>query len=80
MLVSETFTLPVGFCFYEPDPKMKAWRKEEKRLKDKNVEKKHRPPMLEEDPNYPNKKVVALKLLTDFMSFFSQIRIKAVAA
>ena len=59
---------------------MKAWRKEEKRLKDKNIEKKYRPPMPEEDPHYPNKKVVALKLLTDFMSFFSQIRIKAVAA
>ena len=30
LLVSETLTVPVGFCFYEPDPKMSAWRKEEK--------------------------------------------------
>ena len=80
LLVSEPFTVPVGFCFYEPDPKMSAWRKEEKRLKDKKVEKKYRPKMPEEDPNYPNKKILALKLLTDFMSFFPTIRVKAVAA
>ena len=35
LLVSETLTIPVGFSFYEPDPKMTAWRKEEKRLKEK---------------------------------------------
>jgi hypothetical protein len=33
--VSETLTVPVGFCFYEPDPKRVVWRKEEKRLKEK---------------------------------------------
>lgn len=26
LLVSEQFTIPVGFCFYAPDPKMVAWR------------------------------------------------------
>lgn len=80
LLVSEPFTIPVGFCFYEPDPKMSAWRKEEKRLKDKKVEKLYRPKKPEEDPNYPNKKVLALKLLANFMSFFPTIRVKAVAA
>lgn len=70
LLVSEPFTIPVGFCFYEPDPKMSAWRKEEKRLKDKKVEKKYRPKMPEADPNYPNKKVLALQLLTDFIYIF----------
>lgn len=80
LLVSETLTVPVGFCFYEPDPKMSAWRKEEKRLKEKEVAKKHRPPAPVEDPNYPGKKALALKLLSDFMKLFPTIRIKAVAA
>ena len=26
LLVSNEFTIPVGFCFYAPDPKMVAWR------------------------------------------------------
>jgi len=79
LLVSETLTIPVGFCFYEPDPKMTAWRKEEKRLKEKEVAKKYRPPAPAEDPNYPGKKLLALKLLSNFASLFPAIRIKAVA-
>src|SRR5665647_2506915 len=27
VLVSRNITIPVGFCFYEPDPKQSAWRK-----------------------------------------------------
>jgi hypothetical protein len=78
LLVSETLTIPVGFCFYEPDPKMIAWRKEEKRLKEKEVAKCHRQPMPAEDANYPGKKALALKLLSSFMKLFPAIRIKAV--
>ncbi len=37
LFVNEHLTVPVGFCFYEPDPKMTAWRKEEKRLKEKGL-------------------------------------------
>jgi hypothetical protein len=79
LLVSETLTVPVGFCFYEPDPKMIAWRKEEKRLKEKEVAKKYRPPAPTEDPNYPGKKTLALKLLSSFASLFPTVRVKAVA-
>jgi hypothetical protein len=79
LLVSETLTIPVGFCFYEPDPKMTAWRKEEKRLKEKEVAKCYRPPVPTEDPNYPGKKALALKLLSDFMKLFPVMRVKAVA-
>ncbi|MDQ3018784.1 MAG: transposase [bacterium] len=78
--MSETLTVPVGFCFYEPDPKMSAWRKEEKRLKGKEVSKTYRPPAPAEDPSYPGKKSLALKLLSDFMKLFPTISIKAVAA
>ena len=80
LLVSNTFTIPVGFCFYAPDPKMAAWRKQEKILKEKKVEKKYRPTEPAEDPNYPNKKILALKLISDFMLLFKDIRVNAVAA
>ncbi len=80
VLVSKELTLPIGFCFYEPDPKMVAWRKEEKRLKEKGVAKCHRPPLPPHNPKYPAKKELALKLLKNFMSFFEDFKVKAVTA
>lgn len=80
LLVCEKVTLPVGFIFYEPDPKKTAWRKEEARLIKKGVEKKHRPSAPAADPNYPNKKELALKLISDFAKAFGEVRVKAVTA
>ena len=80
LLVCEKVTLPVGFIFYEPDPKQIAWRKEEARLRKKGVEKKFRPKAPEPDPNYPNKKTLALKLISDYSEAFSEVRVKAVIA
>lgn len=80
LLVTETLTIPAGFCFYAPDPKMVVWRKQEKLLKEKEVAKCHRPKAPTEDPNYPNKKTLALKLLSSFKKAFPSIRVKAVAA
>ena len=80
LLVCEKVTVPVGFGFYKPDPDQIAWRKEEARLKKKGVEKKYRPKAPPKDPDYPSKKELALKLLSDFSSTFSEIRIKAVGA
>jgi hypothetical protein len=80
LLVCEKVTLPVGFYFYEPDPKQVAWRKEDARLREKGVEKKHRPLPLVADENYPSKKALALKLLSNFANRFSEIRVKAVEA
>ena len=80
LLVCEKVTLPVGFYFYEPDPKQKAWRKENSRLTKKGVEKKYRPEAPPVDSNYPSKKTLALKLISDFSETFSEVRVKAVAA
>jgi hypothetical protein len=33
LLVTAVLTIPVGFAFYQPDPGLKAWEKEEQRLK-----------------------------------------------
>lgn len=40
VLVTPIVTLPVGFSFYRPDPELKAWEKEEQRLKTQGVVKK----------------------------------------
>jgi DDE superfamily endonuclease len=80
LLVCEKVTIPVGFYFYEPDPKKVAWRKEDARLRKKGVEKKYRPIVPDADPNYPSKKELALKLLSEFSSAFSEITIKSVVA
>lgn len=80
LLVSNELTIPVGFEFYEPDPEMIRWRKENKRLREKDVEKKYRPQKPTDNPNYPSKKLLGLKLLADFSRDFSFIRVKATVA
>ena len=80
LLVSDTLTLPVGFRFYEPDPAISAWRKEDKRLRKRGVPKKHRPTMPERHSNYPTKLSLAVDMLTGFKSDFSGIKIKATIA
>lgn len=80
LLVTKEFTIPVGFKFYAPNPKMTAWRKEDRRLREKKVAKKYRPPMPEVDPDYPSKVKVALGLLKTFTENFVGFKIKAVLA
>lgn len=78
LLVSKGITIPVGFYFYEPDPKQSAWCKEDERLRKKGVAKKYRierPPI---DNNYPSKKELGMKLLANFMEICGDIKIKAV--
>ena len=55
LLVTLKITLPVGFSFYQPDPAIKAWVKENKRLKSTGVIKKDRPKAPLRDPKYPTK-------------------------
>ncbi len=80
LLVSENLSIPVGFCFYEPDPAISAWKREDKRLRQKGVAAQHRPSRPERDPAYPTKLLLALNLLTIFIKSFSHIRVKAVIA
>ena len=80
VLVTEKLTLPVGFCFYEPDPEMSLWKKEDQRLQDKGVEKRYRPKPPKENENYPGKKTLALKLVANFVALCPDILIRAVDA
>ena len=80
VLITDKITVPVGFEFYEPDPVLSAWRKEDKRLRQKRVAKRYRPKQPERDPSYPTKIALGLKLVNTFVKHFKEIRIKAVVA
>ena len=80
ILVSDKITLPVGFKFYEPDPDVSKWAKEDKRLRKKGVKKKYRPEKPAIDDKYPGKKKIATELITSFIKSFDSIKIKSVLA
>lgn len=80
ILIAEEITIPVGFRFYEPDPQLTAWRKEEARLIKKKVEKKYRPCKPEKNPNYPTKIELAEQLIEEFTANHTSVRVKAVVA
>jgi hypothetical protein len=77
-LVAEEITTPVGFRFYEPDPKLIAWRKEEVRLVKKKVEKKYRPCKPENNPDYPTKIELAAQLVEELADNHKSYRVKDV--
>ncbi|WP_221896284.1 hypothetical protein [Bathymodiolus japonicus methanotrophic gill symbiont] len=71
---------PIGFFFYMPDPALKQWDKEDKRLKKSGIAKKDRPIKPERDSAYPTKTEIALGLLKEFKVAHSLIKIKGVLA
>lgn len=80
LLVTEEITLPVGFCFYRPDPKLKIWEKEDKKLKKAGVIKKKRPQKPQKDKLYPTKQEILLQLIEKFRVEHSDITIKMLVA
>ena len=80
LLVSATFTFPVGFGFYRPDPAMRAWKKEDKRLLKAGVKASMRPKAPAHDPNYPSKAQIALSLIEEFRRSHPEFTLKAVLA
>lgn len=80
VLVTPKITVPVGFAFHMPDPALRAWEKNDKRLKKQGVPKSLRPAKPPRDPNYPTMPRIALSLLRQFKSAHPQIRIRCVLA
>lgn len=78
LLVSPIITIPVSFAFYQPDPRLKAWEKEDRRLKTRGIAKKDRPAKPSRDPRYPTKAALLLELLVQFQNHFPDLEIKAV--
>jgi len=80
VLVTDSITIPVGFEFYQPDPAMSDWVKEDKKLRKNGVLKKYRPEKPSINPEYPSKKDLGIKLVNDFTTNFANIKIKATIA
>jgi hypothetical protein len=80
VLVNDKVTIPVGFEFYQPDPSMSKWVKEDKRMRKNGVLKKYRPEKPSVNQDYPSKKDLGLKLVRDFVVNFPSIKIKATVA
>ena len=80
LLVTKKVSIPVGFEFYRMDPVLRAWQKEERRLKSKGVKKINRPKAPQRDKAYPTKNEIGLSLVRSFKADFSEIKIKSVKA
>jgi DDE superfamily endonuclease len=80
LLVTPKISIPVGFVFYQPDPELSAWYRQEKALKKQKVPKAQRPPKPAPHPNYPTKQQLALSLLEDFKANYRDIRVHLITA
>lgn len=81
VLVTDVATFPVGFRFYVPDPALSAWKKQDKSLKQKGIQKQQRPTRPEPDHiRYPTMQSLTLDMLREFVDAFPTIAIKGVLA
>jgi hypothetical protein len=80
VLITPKITIPVGFAFHMPDPGLKAWSKNNKKLKEKCVPKKERPAKPDRDKNYPTMPQIAVSLLEKFRKAHPQIHIQCIFA
>ena len=79
-LVTPKVSLPVGFRFYQPDPVVKEWKKNEEKLKQQGVKKSERPPRPAPNPAYPSKGQLLLDLLEEFKFYHPGFVVKAILA
>jgi hypothetical protein len=80
VLIAKNITIPVGFQFYMPDPKLKEWKKQDEKLRKKGVAKKNRPVKPDIDDNYPQIPEIALNLLREFKENHPQIKVQCIVA
>lgn len=78
VLVTDKVTIPLGFSFYEPDPKWMKWSATDKKLKKQKVPKKDRP--IEPEKTHKGKRELAVGLVEEFVSNFPEFKIRAVCA
>jgi len=80
LLVTDKITIPVGFKFYIPDPKKIAWHKNDEELRKQKTPKSARPEPPAYDLKFPTKIELALQLLNEFNTHFSDITIQSISA
>jgi hypothetical protein len=80
VLVSKELTIPVGFKFFEPDPELRKWRIQCKKLRSEGVAKEDLPMAPTRNPQNPKKTELALSLIEDFATHHPEIKIEAITA
>lgn len=80
LLVTPKISIPVGFVFYQPDPELSAWYRQEKARQKQKAPKAQRLPKPAPNPNYPTKQQLALRLLEEFKVNHPDIRIHCITA
>ena len=78
VLVTNKVTIPLGFAFYEPDPKWIEWSAKYKKLKKQKTPKADRP--AEPEKTHKSKREIAVNLVEEFVSNFPKFKIRAVYA
>ncbi len=79
-LVTGQVSLPVGFRFYQPDPAVTAWKKNDDALKKQGIKKSARPAKPEPNVAYPGKPDLLLDLLRQFQQDHPEVQVKAILA
>ncbi|WP_146066756.1 hypothetical protein [Candidatus Venteria ishoeyi] len=77
-MITPKISLPVGFRFYEPDPVMRQWKKNDEKLKKQGIKKSERPVEPAKNSKYPSKLALMLELLEEFKFYHLHIRVKAI--
>ena len=80
ILVTNKITIPVGFRFYAPDPKMTEWKKNDQKLRKNKIPKSKRPKLPKKNPNFPTKIELTIQMLKDFKKNFPDIKIQSISA
>tara|TARA_X000001036_G_scaffold435332_1_gene476378 strand:- start:82 stop:1530 length:1449 start_codon:yes stop_codon:yes gene_type:complete len=80
LLITDKLTIPVGFCFYQPDPDFSEWKKQDKKLRKKMVPKSERPAKPARNTDFPTKQESAIALIKQFKSSHESILVKAILA
>lgn len=78
LLNSSKVSLPVGFRFYQPDPAISQWKKNDERLNKSGVKASRRPPKPRPNAAYPSKPELMLALLKEFKHYHPLLKIKAI--
>lgn len=73
VLVTNKVTIPLGFAFYEPDPRWIEWSAKDKKLKKQKIPKVDRPN--EPEKTYKSKRKITINLVEEFVSNFPKFKI-----
>lgn len=80
VLITSKVTIPVGFSFHMPDPALKAWLNNDRKLKKNGIKKAFRPAKPERSPHFPTVPQIAVSLLEKFKRNHPEIRIRCIFA